>query len=208
MIQSFPTSHWQSSCHLRRARAQDGQQIRALTRKLHQIATTQPPWHAWVAGFMVSLTIVMFWHYPNLMLALTISSAPLALMILVTALLGKHEQQQQCERYWVMEYQSQIIGCGRIDIHKHHAEIYDLFVLSTYRSRGVGQAIMQQLIAQAPRPIYLASLPSAIPFYHHLGFEPIAARELPLLVASRLSLNSPRYRQVGLQPMVLQLLID
>jgi N-acetylglutamate synthase-like GNAT family acetyltransferase len=208
MIESLPASHWQSLCRLRPARSQDGKQIRALTRQLHQTAIVQPQWHAWIAGFMLSLTIGLFWHYPSLVMAILISSTPLGLMILGTALIGRQTQHQQCEHYWVMEYQGQIIGCGRVDRHKQHAEIYDLFVLSAYRSQGVGQAIMHQLIAQAPRPIYLASLPTATPFYHRLGFVPIVARELPLMVASRLSLNSPRYRQVGLQPMVLQPPID
>ncbi len=160
-------------------------------------------WQEWLAGSVMGLTIAIGWQYPSLVFALLMSSAPLWLIILFTVGIATREEQQQCERYWVMEYHGQLVGCGRIDRHPQHAEIYDLFVLPEWRSTGIGQAIMQQLIATAPRPIYLASLPPAVTFYQQFGFVPIVPRELPLLVTGRLSLNSPRYRQVGLQPMVL-----
>jgi N-acetylglutamate synthase-like GNAT family acetyltransferase len=212
MIESIPSSQLATHCYLRPAQPQDSRQIRALTRKLHQAAMTNgrsetmvpAKWQEWLAWSLMGLTIGFFWQYPSLVLALLISSAPLWLIILFTVGIASREQQQQCERYWVMEYHGKLVGCGRLDIHPQHAEIYDLFVLPEWRSAGIGQAIMRQLIAQAPRPIYLASLPPAATFYRHLGFAPIAPRELPLLVAGRLSLNSPRYRQVGLQPMVLK----
>jgi N-acetylglutamate synthase-like GNAT family acetyltransferase len=211
MIESIASPQFVACCHLRPAHQQDGRQIRALTLKLHQAAMnnrrsatfTPSKWQEWVAWSVMGLALVWCWQYPSVVLAALISSAPLWLIILFSIGVASREQQQQCERYWVMEYQGQLIGCGRLDRHPQHAEIYDLFVLPEWRSTGIGQAIMQQLIAQTSRPIYLASLPSATTFYQKLGFVPITTRELPLLVTGRLSLNSPRYRQVGLQPMVL-----
>jgi N-acetylglutamate synthase-like GNAT family acetyltransferase len=116
----------------------------------------------------------------------------------------RQEQQQQCARYWVMEYDGQIIGCGRVDVHRQHSEIYDLFVLAEWRSCGIGQAIMQQLMAQATRPIYLASLPKAVAFYQRLGFKPIASQDLPWPLMHRLSLSNQCYRRARLQAMILQ----
>jgi N-acetylglutamate synthase-like GNAT family acetyltransferase len=209
MIESIASPQRIARCRLRPATAQDAKQIRGLTRKLYQAALTngrspliQPQWQVWLAGCVAGFLAVAVWQYPHFTAALLISSAPLWLTIGFTLCLASHEQHQQCERYWVVEAAGQIVGCGRVDRHAHHAEIYDLFVLPEWRSCGLGQSIMQQLVAQSPTPIYLASLPAAATFYHQLGFQPIAPRELPLLVAGRLSLNSPRYRQVGLQPMV------
>jgi N-acetylglutamate synthase-like GNAT family acetyltransferase len=211
MIEFLSSSQFVACCHLRPAHQQDGRQIRTLTRKLHQAAMhnqrsatfAASTWQEWLAWSAIGLTIAYCWQYPGMVLAVLVSSAPLWLIILLTIGIASREQQQQCERYWVMEYHGQLVGCGRLDPHPQHAEIYDLFVLPEWRSTGIGQAIMQQLIATAPRPIYLASLPPAVTFYQQLGFVPIASRELPLLVSGRLSLNSPRYRQVGLQPMIL-----
>jgi N-acetylglutamate synthase-like GNAT family acetyltransferase len=210
MLQSIPLSPAVDCCRLRPATAQDAKQIRGLTRKLHHAAMTNgqsptldlPQWQIWLTGIVVGLLFAAAWQYPHFSFALLVSSAPLWLTIGFTVCLASHEQYQQCERYWVVEAAGQLVGCGRLDRHPHHSEIYDLFVLPEWRSCGIGQAIMRQLVAQAPAPIYLASLPRAATFYHQLGFQPIAPRELPLLVAGRLSLNSPRYRQVGLQPMV------
>jgi N-acetylglutamate synthase-like GNAT family acetyltransferase len=202
MLQSIPLSPAVDRCRLRPATVQDAKQIRRLTRKLHQAAIAPPQWPTWLVSIGVGLLFAAAWQYPYFSFALLISSAPLWLTIGFTVCLASHEQHQQCERYWVVEVAGQLVGCGRVDRHPHHGEIYDLFVLPEWRSRGIGQAIMSQLVAQSPTPIYLASLPTATTFYHQLGFQPIAPRELPLLVAGRLSLNSPRYRQVGLQPMV------
>jgi N-acetylglutamate synthase-like GNAT family acetyltransferase len=209
MLQSSPLSLAVDRCRLRPATVRDAKQIRGLTRKLHQAALTnaalpvgQGQWQIWLAWIVVGLLFAAAWQYPRFSFALLVSSAPLWLTIGFTLCFASHEQHQQCERYWVVEAAGRIVGCGRLDRHPHHGEIYDLFVLPEWRSCGIGQAIMHQLLAQAPAPIYLASLPGAATFYHQLGFQPIAPRELPILVAGRLSLNSPHYRQVGLQPMV------
>jgi N-acetylglutamate synthase-like GNAT family acetyltransferase len=204
MIQSLPVTPPIGACHLRPATQPDAKQLRALTRQLHRSAIAQPKWQEWLVWAMISFTSLFVWQYPAMAVAIVISSAPLWLVIVFSLCLATHEQEQQCERYWVVEYQGQLVGCGRLDRHPQHAEIYDLFVRPEWRSSGLGRAIMAQLIAQSPQPIYLASLPKATPFYQKLGFVPIAPSQLPRLLSGRLSLNSPRYRQVGLQPMVLQ----
>ncbi len=208
MFDSLPPPQPLSACHIRRATLSDRRQIRNLTRRLHQAAIPPQKWQGWLLCSFIGLTIVLFWQYPAIGVAFTVSSAPLWLIILAAVWITSHEKQQQYARYWVMDYAGQIIGCGRVDKHQQHSEIYDLFVLAEWRSCGVGQAIMQQLIAQATQPIYLASLPKAVSFYEQLGFKPIATQNLPTALAHRLSLNSPRYRRVGLQGMVLQSPID
>jgi N-acetylglutamate synthase-like GNAT family acetyltransferase len=150
------------------------------------------------------LTIILVTQATPLLLAALINSSPIWITILLTLAIGQHEQQQQCDRYWVVEHHHQLIGCGRLDQHPQHAEIYDLFVQPQWRTQGIGHRIMTQLIAQTSTPIYLASLPAAVDFYQRLGFTAIPATDLPPLLVNRLSINSPRYRRIGLQPMVLK----
>jgi N-acetylglutamate synthase-like GNAT family acetyltransferase len=202
MIESAATSH-QPSFYLRPANANDRSQLHALTRQLHQSAIAQPVWPAWWVGFSLTLLLVIVWQAPHLFIAALVSSSPIWISILLALLIAQREQQKQYDRYWVVEHHQQLIGCGRIDQHPQHAEIYDLFVRPEWRTQGIGHRIMTQLIAQTETPIYLASLPAAVNFYQRLGFTAIAPTELPPLLANRLSLHSPRYRRVGLQPMVL-----
>jgi N-acetylglutamate synthase-like GNAT family acetyltransferase len=147
--------------------------------------------------------MAVIWRYPGETTAVIVSSMPLWVSILLVIVVADYEQQRNWDQYWVVEYQGNLIGCGRLDLHSDHSEIYDLFVLPEWRCHGVGRAIMQQLIEKASRPIYLASLPNATQFYQHLGFKPITPQSLPIFLAGRLSLTSPRYQRVGLQAMIL-----
>lgn len=204
MIESHVSSPVLPQCRLRPALASDRRQIRELTRRLQQVAVPASKWQSFGGWVLIGLLTFLCLRYPQMGAALLVSATPLIAVVVLALMLADRDQQQQYERYWVMEYNGQIVGCGRIDIHPQHSEIYDLFVSPAWRSGGVGRSIIQQLIAQSTRPVYLASLPQAVSFYRQFGFRPIAARELPVILAGRLSLNSPRYRQVGLQPMMLQ----
>ena len=70
---------------------------------------------------------------------------------------------------------SQCVGTGRlVTLDSHHAQIGRMAVLSAYRNRGVGKAILSHLIALAKADgvltLMLHSQVSAIPFYAKLGF--------------------------------------
>jgi predicted GNAT family N-acyltransferase len=67
------------------------------------------------------------------------------------------------------------IGTGRLVIlDSHHAQIGRMAVLSDYRNRGIGKAILKHLIALAQAEgvltLVLHSQVSAMPFYAKLGF--------------------------------------
>jgi len=67
------------------------------------------------------------------------------------------------------------VGTGRlVHLDDHHAQIGRMAVLSTFRKRGIGKAILNHLIALAKEEgvltLMLHSQVSAIPFYAKLGF--------------------------------------
>jgi predicted GNAT family N-acyltransferase len=67
------------------------------------------------------------------------------------------------------------VGTGRlVTLDSHHAQIGRMAVLSAYRNRGVGKAILSHLIALAKADgvltLMLHSQVSAISFYAKLGF--------------------------------------
>ena len=67
------------------------------------------------------------------------------------------------------------VGTGRlVHLHSHHAQIGRMAVLSTFRNRGIGKAILSRLITLAKTEgvltLTLHSQVAAIPFYAKMGF--------------------------------------
>ena len=75
-----------------------------------------------------------------------------------------------------LAYKSKLcVGTGRlVHLDSRHAQIGRMAVLSTFRNRGIGKAILSHLIALAKAEgvltLMLHSQVSAIPFYAKLGF--------------------------------------
>ena len=76
----------------------------------------------------------------------------------------------------VLAYEGRLcVGTGRlVTLDSHHAQIGRMAVLSDFRNRGIGKAILGHLIALAKEEgvlsLTLHSQVSAIPFYAKLGF--------------------------------------
>jgi N-acetylglutamate synthase-like GNAT family acetyltransferase len=72
------------------------------------------------------------------------------------------------------------IGCGQI---KHHGdgslELASLAVEEAYRGNGIAAAIIQALMTNSPRPLYLMCRPELDIFYKKFGFQAVPDRELP-----------------------------
>jgi N-acetylglutamate synthase-like GNAT family acetyltransferase len=190
-------------CCLRPAQRRDCQAIRRLTQQL-----LPDRWQGYktllgLAGlFFIALLAGLGWVYPGLFWPWVMAVSPGVLLAgLVAAALddGLH-----WERYWVLDQGGAIVGCGRIEDYEIHGELYDLVIDRSLRRQGLGQFLVEQLVQNSRRPLYLASLPGAIAFYQQLGFVIVDRSELRPLVQSRLSLTNPRFRQLGLQPMVLR----
>lgn len=68
----------------------------------------------------------------------------------------------------------QIVGCGQIRPHAGGIkELASLVTVKAWRGRGVGQAIVDHLKAQAGRPLWLVCASDMVPFYTRFGFEEI-----------------------------------
>jgi N-acetylglutamate synthase-like GNAT family acetyltransferase len=198
------SSNWPIGCILRPAQLQDRRAIAQLTQQLHQTAFPHgQPWRHWWLWFGVGVLAILWWHRLEWGVALLLGIVPLGLLGLGLWRLLQLTGEHHWSRYWVLDYQGAVIGCGRMDDHPTHSEIYDLYILPEWRGRGLGRALVQCLLQRARRPIYLASLPQTVTFYQGLGFQAIDARRLHPLVCNRLSLTHPNYRQVGLQAMML-----
>ena len=91
-----------------------------------------------------------------------------------------------------------MLGCGQLK--RHYGDVIELASIAVepqYRSQGIARAIIEHLIAQAPRPLYLTCRGSLGSFYEKWGFRATGFDEMPAYFRrlSRLaSAMSPLFR--------------
>jgi N-acetylglutamate synthase-like GNAT family acetyltransferase len=76
--------------------------------------------------------------------------------------------------------QDEMIGCGQIK--SHGTEILELASIAVYpehQGKGVASAIIQHLLANSPRPMYLMCESSRGLLYEKFGFRAIEYDEMP-----------------------------
>jgi N-acetylglutamate synthase-like GNAT family acetyltransferase len=74
----------------------------------------------------------------------------------------------------------EMIGCGQLK--PHGTDILELASLAVYpehRGKGVARAILEHLLANSPRPLYLMCESSLGPFYEKFGFRALSYEEMP-----------------------------
>ena len=73
-----------------------------------------------------------------------------------------------------------MLGCGQLKPHgKDVIELASIAVEPTYQHQGVARVIIEHLIAQGPRPLYLTCRSRLGSFYEKWGFRSIEPDEMP-----------------------------
>jgi N-acetylglutamate synthase-like GNAT family acetyltransferase len=73
-----------------------------------------------------------------------------------------------------------VIGCGQLKPHgKETVELASIVVSSGYRNQGIARAIIEHLLADSPRPLYLMCRSRLEPLYEKFGFRSISSEEMP-----------------------------
>ena len=74
----------------------------------------------------------------------------------------------------------EMIGCGQLKPHgKDILELASLAVYPQYRSEGIARAIVETLLKESPRPLYLMCESSLGPLYEKFGFRAVEYDEMP-----------------------------
>jgi N-acetylglutamate synthase-like GNAT family acetyltransferase len=74
----------------------------------------------------------------------------------------------------------EILGIGQLK--PHSAEVLELASIAVYpkhRGKGVARAIIEFLLKDSPRPLYLTCLSTLEPLYQKFGFQTISYGEMP-----------------------------
>jgi amino-acid N-acetyltransferase len=82
--------------------------------------------------------------------------------------------QLRWQQFWVIECRQQVIACGQLRNLEAGQELGSLVVARSWRGKGLGTVLTQQLIAQATGSLYLECLGHRLQqFYQRLGFQDV-----------------------------------
>ena len=73
-----------------------------------------------------------------------------------------------------------IVGCGQLKPHGRDVlELASIGVLPEYRGLGVARAIIEELLKESHRPLYLMCMSHNGPMYEKFGFQSILPEQMP-----------------------------
>jgi N-acetylglutamate synthase-like GNAT family acetyltransferase len=76
--------------------------------------------------------------------------------------------------------QDEMLGCGQLKPHGPEVlELASIAVYPEHQRQGIASAIIEHLLKDSPRPLYLMCQSSLGPFYEKFGFRAIAYEEMP-----------------------------
>jgi N-acetylglutamate synthase-like GNAT family acetyltransferase len=82
----------------------------------------------------------------------------------------------------VVDGADQIIATGQIKPHGAKGDIHELASIAVapdYRGQGLARAIIEYLLKDSPRPLYLTCRSKLEPLYEKFGFHAIPYQEMP-----------------------------
>jgi N-acetylglutamate synthase-like GNAT family acetyltransferase len=76
--------------------------------------------------------------------------------------------------------QDKMIGCGQLKPHGHDIlELASIAVYPDHQGKGVARAVIEYLLKDSPRPLYLMCQSSLGTMYEKFGFRAISYEEMP-----------------------------
>jgi N-acetylglutamate synthase-like GNAT family acetyltransferase len=74
----------------------------------------------------------------------------------------------------------EMIGCGQLKPHGHDiVELASIAVYPEHRGKGIARAIIEHLIEEGPRPLYLMCESKLGALYEKFGFRAVTYEEMP-----------------------------
>ena len=74
----------------------------------------------------------------------------------------------------------EMIGCGQLKPHGQDVlELASIAVYPEHRGKGIARAIIEHLLKDSPRPLYLMCQSSLGPLYEKFGFHALSYEDMP-----------------------------
>jgi N-acetylglutamate synthase-like GNAT family acetyltransferase len=79
-----------------------------------------------------------------------------------------------------VDNRDQVVGTGQIKPHgKDVLELASIAVVPEYQGQGLARAIIEHLLKDSPRPLYLTCISSLGPLYEKFGFKAVDYADMP-----------------------------
>jgi N-acetylglutamate synthase-like GNAT family acetyltransferase len=101
-----------------------------------------------------------------------------------------------------------VVACGQVKPHGVDIrELASIAVHPDYRGLGLARAVIENLLSQHPRPLYLMCMSHNGPMYEKFGFQTVAGSQLPRYFAriKRLFGVAEVFRKSGEELLVMKL---
>lgn len=99
-----------------------------------------------------------------------------------------------------------VLGCGQIKPHPGGVmELASIAVKPGHQRRGIGSALIGDLLAKGSRPLYLMCRPELGAFYERFGFCRLSLKEMPAYFR-RLRQMLLAYERLSRSPEILQIM--
>ena len=73
-----------------------------------------------------------------------------------------------------------LVGCGQVKPHGEDIlELASIAVSPEFRGQGIGRRVVERLLIENPRPLYLICMSHNGPFYEKFGFQILSSRQMP-----------------------------
>ncbi len=75
--------------------------------------------------------------------------------------------------------EGEMVGCGQVKPHSDGTrELASIAVRPAWRGQGIAHLIIERLLAESPRPLYLTCASRLGPFYEKFGFRVLSESEM------------------------------
>jgi GNAT superfamily N-acetyltransferase len=156
---------------IRRARAKDKWRIKKLLLTWNDGVNILPINIYWLALIILCL----FFLFIHVLLFATLIG-----IYLIYEIQGKDYSD-----FWIIDYNGSTVGCAELRIQKRYSVVFNLCIKKIYRHQKLGSCMVEHLINEAKKPVYLSCDRELIPFYTRFGFAIVHPENLPreLLIA-------------------------
>jgi N-acetylglutamate synthase-like GNAT family acetyltransferase len=151
--------------YIRRAQIKDKWEIKRILWTWNDSRTTLPIINLNILILIIIFTILLYF---NLFLFLSF----------LLLYLAYESQSRKYTNFWVISHRGYVVGCAELRVYQKYSLLFNLCLKTGYRQRKLGSYLVEYLIYQATKPLYLSCYRELIPFYSRFGFVAVSPTSL------------------------------
>jgi N-acetylglutamate synthase-like GNAT family acetyltransferase len=150
--------------YIRRAQIKDKWEIKRILWTWNDSRTTLPI-NLNILALIVVFSILLYFNFFLF----------LAFLLLY---LAYESQSRKYTNFWVISHRGYVVGCAELRVYQKYSLLFNLCLKREYRQRKLGSYLVEHLIYQSTKPLYLSCYRELIPFYSRFGFVAVSPTSL------------------------------